>query len=703
MKDLLFVRSLHVEKPHSKNNEDWVFKHEQVCGYIRMWVDDNVHNLVENEKNAKTLWNTLEKLYASNTCNNELYLLKQLINLRYSEGSSISNHILGLWLLNTLPDSRETFRVSHTDSAPGEKMSFDYAKNGILNEEIRMKTQGTSSQNEVMFIEQWGRNPNRDQETSEEDSIDHVAAATSDDLVIVSDDHDTNLVSSDICWVGDSSAAVYVTPRREFFSTYTVGDFSPLRTSNNGLAKVAGIENIHFKVKNGSTVLLRDVRHAPDVRLNLISIGRLDCDGYGNNFVDGKWKISIWSLILAKSSKLKENLYMLEASVSDDSVNVVGKQCSLELWHKRLSHISAKGLETLVKKNVLPGAQSSSFEKCSHCLEGKHNRVSFKTNPPHRQPNLLDLVHLDVCGPLKVKTNDSHSHDDLIDIDPSSIPHLPTTDDGNAVEAEMQLNDFADAQQDENLENPLMDRVRCMLLESKLPQSFWGEALCVDSYVINLTPPIALQGDVIRSRDVVFYEDQTIGDIDKVESSDSHSHDDLIDIDPSSIPHLPTTDDGNAVEAEIQLNDFADAQQDENLENPLMDKGDVPENVWTEKNTSYDHLRVFGCKAYIHVPRDERSKLDTKARWCILIGYGQDEFGYRLYDPVEKNVIRSRDVVFYEDQTIDDIDKVENDGNAVEAEMQLNNFADAQQDENLENPPDIDNNDPQDVEPRRCT
>ena len=44
---------------------------------------------------------------------------------------------------------------------------------------------------------------------------------------------------------------------------------------------------------------------------------------------------------------------------------------------------------------------------------------------------------------------------------------------------------------------------------------------------------------------------------------------------------------------------------------------------------------------------------------CIFVGYGQDDFGYRCYDPVGKKLIRSRDVVFIENQTIEDIDKVE--------------------------------------------
>ena len=41
------------------------------------------------------------------------------------------------------------------------------------------------------------------------------------------------------------------------------------------------------------------------------------------------------------------------------------------------------------------------------------------------------------------------------------------------------------------------------------------------------------------------------------------------------------------------------------------------------------------------------------------MGYGQNEFGYRLYDPVNKKLIRSRDIVFMEDQIITNIDKME--------------------------------------------
>ena len=68
-------------------------------------------------------------------------------------------------------------------------------------------------------------------------------------------------------------------------------------------------------------------------------------------------------------------------------------------------------------------------------------------------------------------------------------------------------------------------------------------------------------------------------------------------------------------------------------------------------------MRVFGCKAFVHVPKDERSKLDAKTRQCIFIGYGLDEFGYRLYDSIKKKLVIIRDIIFMEKQTIEDIDR----------------------------------------------
>ena len=52
-------------------------------------------------------------------------------------GINFDDEIQGLWLLNTLPNFRETLRVFLTNHATGGKVTMEYAKSGVLNEEVR--------------------------------------------------------------------------------------------------------------------------------------------------------------------------------------------------------------------------------------------------------------------------------------------------------------------------------------------------------------------------------------------------------------------------------------------------------------------------------------------------------------------------------------------------------------------------------------
>ena len=65
-----------------------------------------------------------------------------------------------------------------------------------------------------------------------------------------------------------------------------------------------------------------------------------------------------------------------------------------------------------------------------------------------------------------------------------------------------------------------------------------------------------------------------------------------------------------------------------NLTSCVSLKFDVQNHVWSGKYVSYNHLRVFGCMAYVHILKDERSKLDEKSKKSVFVGYGLDEFGY---------------------------------------------------------------------------
>ena len=97
----------------------------------------------------------------------------------------------------------------------------------------------------------------------------------------------------------DSGATSHVTPKKELFSSYTPGNFGMLKMGNNDEVKVLDIGTIFLKSNNGSKLVLNNVKHAPDVRLNLIFVGSLDDEGYVNILGAGQWKLTRGSMIVA--------------------------------------------------------------------------------------------------------------------------------------------------------------------------------------------------------------------------------------------------------------------------------------------------------------------------------------------------------------------------------------------------------------------
>jgi len=64
-----------------------------------------------------------------------------------------------------------------------------------------------------------------------------------------------------------------------------------------------------------------------------------------------------------------------------------------------------------------------------------------------------------------------------------------------------------------------------------------------------------------------------------------------------------------------------------------------PQEVWTSKKSSLSHLRVFGYDAYVHVPKEKRTKLDSKSKRCIFIGYKDGLNGYKIWNPETRKVV----------------------------------------------------------------
>src|SRR4051794_36742778 len=102
--------------------------------------------------------------------------------------------------------------------------------------------------------------------------------------------------------------------------------------------------------ENGNKLVLKEVRHVPEMRLNLISVGKLDDLGMINRIDGGRWKLSKGSMTVARGKK-EGSLYIIQGKINKGETNV-SQDASKELWHKQLGHMSEKGLEILAKDHL---------------------------------------------------------------------------------------------------------------------------------------------------------------------------------------------------------------------------------------------------------------------------------------------------------------------------------------------------------------
>jgi hypothetical protein len=60
------------------------------------------------------------------------------------------------------------------------------------------------------------------------------------------------------------------------------------------------------------------------------------------------------------------------------------------------------------------------------------------------------------------------------------------------------------------------------------------------------------------------------------------------------------------------------------------------------------HLRIFGCLVYIHVPLEKRTKLEHSGQKGIFVGCRETSKTYRIFIPMQRKIVVSRDVNFQE-------------------------------------------------------
>ena len=89
----------------------------------------------------------------------------------------------------------------------------------------------------------------------------------------------------------NSGVSFHTTPHREIIQNYAAGDFGKVYLTDGSALDVVGMGDVQILLPNGSVWLLEKVRHIPDLRRNLISVGQLDDEGHAILFVGGTWKL----------------------------------------------------------------------------------------------------------------------------------------------------------------------------------------------------------------------------------------------------------------------------------------------------------------------------------------------------------------------------------------------------------------------------
>ncbi|KAL0383149.1 UNVERIFIED_CONTAM: Retrovirus-related Pol polyprotein from transposon TNT 1-94 [Sesamum calycinum] len=182
--------------------------------------------------------------------------------------------------------------------------------------------------------------------------------------------------------------------------------------ANQKRCEIQGLGDICLTFKDGYKLTVKNVRYVPDLNHNLMSCAALEEEGLEGRWGKGIMKIMKGSLTVFKADR-RRNLYVCSVNYDILAASVTDYD-KTSLWHKRLGHISLKGLELLQKEGVLID-KIEKLKFCDECVMGKQHKVQF---PASQTPNLssssgiLDYVYADVWGPSNAPTHGGEENEE---------------------------------------------------------------------------------------------------------------------------------------------------------------------------------------------------------------------------------------------------------------------------------------------------
>ena len=361
---------------------------------------------------------------------------------------------------------------------------------------------------------------------------------------------------------------------------------------------------------------LRDVLYLPELEKNLLSVCAMIKLGATVLFEDGVVKIIRNSKLLA-TGVMRGKLYVLKMLIPDEQVNVAERSSSLQLWHYRLGHLGMDNVNKMMNEQMVDGMNSVNDEKssvCEACIMGKQHRCPYPRGHAEHSTQPFEVVHSDVCGPMSVSSfGGSHYYVTFIDDYTRYNCVYFMKNKSEVLEKFKEFHNFAT-----NLAGNQI-KVLCSDNGGEYCSRNFDEYLKQKGITRQLTVPNNPAQNGLAER-----MNRTI--VESARSMMFHSN-------------LSVNFWAEAVNTAVYL---------KNRSPTTALDGITRYECLFNRKPDVAHLRVFGCIAFVHVPSDQRKKLDRKSRKVIFVGYPDGTKGYKLYDPVSCMFLRSRDVVFLE-------------------------------------------------------
>ena len=442
---------------------------------------------------------------------------------------------------------------------------------------------------------------------------------------------------SNVDWIIDSGATCHICCNQSLFSSIEDLD-EPLAVTlgdgNNIEAKQCGTVNVELKQTDGSykPATLYDVLLVPQLSYNLLSVTRATELGNTFQFDEPTCQIINGSDEIVGSGTKRGNLYFLDCryvsvrenhettSINAATTSMVNqKKVGIEVWHQRYGHLNIGSLKKLARKNLVDGFNvtdiNEELDLCEPCINGKIHRSPFPRVGRRRAVKPLELIHSDLCGKMNTKSLGQGEY------------FLTFTDDKTGYVWVYVL-------KQKNQVFKYFREWRSMVERTSghkvitLRTDNGGEYVSTEFTTYLKEAGINHQLTIPRNPEqngVAERLNRTL--VESVRSMLAETT-------------LPQHFWAEALATAVYLKNRSPIASAESETTPH-------ESLYGKKPTVH-HLKVFGCVAYSHIPKEERKKLDCKAKRCVFLGYGENVKGYRLYNPTNRKILFSRDVIFNE-------------------------------------------------------